>query len=109
MNYEKIGMRIRLFRQKKGLSQEQLAELADISVTHMSHIETGNTKLSLPVFVAISKALDVRTDELLHDPSPDHSSVIRELTGVLDTCTPEQARCIVDIVKATKQSFDKNL
>ena len=54
MNYAKIGMRVRLFRQKRGLSQEQLAELADISVTHMSHIETGNTKLSLQVLVDIA-------------------------------------------------------
>lgn len=109
MNYEKIGMRIRLFRLKKGLSQEQLAELVDISVTHMSHIETGNTKLSLPVFVALAEALDVRTDELLHEPTPDQSSVLRELASVIDTCTPQQARCIADIVKAAKQSFDQNL
>lgn len=109
MDYEKIGMRIRLFRQKKGLSQEQLAELADISVTHMSHIETGNTKLSLPVFVALSKALSVRTDELLHDPIPEHSSVLREISSVISTCTPQQARCIADIVKATKHSIDQNL
>lgn len=106
MDYEKIGMRIRLFRLKKGLSQEQLAELADISVTHMSHIETGNTKLSLPVFFAISQVLNVRTDELLSDPNPDHESVLKELAAVLNTCTPQQARCIVDIIKATKESLD---
>ena len=70
MDYEKIGMRVCFFRRRMGLSQEQLAELVDISVPHMSHIETGNTKLSLPVFVALADALGVRTDELLHDPAP---------------------------------------
>lgn len=109
MDYAKLGMRIRLFRQKNGLSQEQLAELADISVTHMSHIETGNTKLSLPVFVTISRALNVRTDELLNDPAADHSSVLKELIAIIDTCTPQQARCIADIAKAAKNSFDQNL
>lgn len=109
MDYEKIGIRVRLFRQKKGLSQEQLAELVDISVTHMSHIETGNTKLSLPVFVALSNALNIRTDELLHDPIPEHSSVLREITSVIGACTPQQARCIADIVKAVKHSIDENL
>lgn len=108
MDYTKIGMRIRLFRQKKGLSQEQLAEMADISVTHMSHIETGNTKLSLPVFVTIAEALHVRTDELLNDPAPDRDSILRELSAVIDVCTPQQARCIADIVNAAKQSFDQN-
>ncbi len=45
-----IGQKVRKFRKEKGYSQEKLAELVGISVTHMSHIETGNTKLSLAVF-----------------------------------------------------------
>ena len=106
MDYEKIGMRVRFFRRRKGLSQEQLAELVDISVPHMSHIETGNTKLSLPVFVALADALGVRADELLHDPVPEHDSVLRDLTGRLDTCSPQQARCIADIAKAAKTAMD---
>jgi len=109
MDYEKIGMRVRFFRRRKGLSQEQLAELVDISVPHMSHIETGNTKLSLPVFVALANALGIRTDELLHDPAPEHESVLRDLTGILDNCSPQQARCIADIAKAAKDAMDTHL
>ena len=67
MKYYDIGQRIRHYRKACGLSQEALADKADISVTHMSHIETGNTKLSLPVFVKIAEALDVQTDALLYD------------------------------------------
>ena len=51
MDYYKIGQRIRKFRKANNLSQEQLAEKIGISVTHLSHIETGNTKLSLQVLV----------------------------------------------------------
>ena len=67
MNYYEIGQRIRKYRKAYSLSQEQLADKVGISPTHMSHIETGNTKLSLPVLVKISKALSVQTDELLFD------------------------------------------
>lgn len=109
MDYEKIGMRVRRFRRRKGLSQEQLAELVDISVPHMSHIETGNTKLSLPVFVALADALDVRADELLRDPAPDHDSALRDVAAILAACTPQQARCIADIARAVKTSMDKHL
>ena len=59
MDYYKIGQQIRKIRKACGMSQEELAEKVDISVTHMSHIETGNTKLSLAVFVDIAKALKV--------------------------------------------------
>ena len=57
MDYCAIGQRIRKIRKAHGLSQEELAEKVGISTTHMSHIETGNTKLSLPVFVELAKIL----------------------------------------------------
>lgn len=63
MDYYKIGQRIRKYRKAQSLSQEQLAEMTGISVTHMSHIETGNTKLSLPVLVNLAEILGVQTDE----------------------------------------------
>lgn len=53
MDYYEIGQRIRKFRKAHDLSQEQLAEKVGISTTHMSHIETGNTKLSLQVLVVL--------------------------------------------------------
>lgn len=67
MDYYEIGERIRKMRKAHEFSQEELAEKIGISTTHMSHIETGNTKLSLPVLVAISLALEVQTDDLLFE------------------------------------------
>lgn len=46
MDYYEIGQRIRKMRKAHEFSQEELAEKIGISTTHMSHIETGNTKLS---------------------------------------------------------------
>lgn len=110
MDYFEIGQRIRKIRKARGLSQEYLAEKADISVPHMSHIETGNTKLSLPVLVAISDALSVRVDDLIYGVSPyTASSALDDIASILQTCTPQQARCIADIAKAAKQAFDRNL
>ena len=108
MDYQAIGQRIRKIRKARNLSQEKLSELVDISVPHMSHIETGNTKLSLPVFVALTEVLDIRADELLYDPTPDHDSILQEITAVINSCTPQQARCITDMAKAMKVSLDHN-
>lgn len=109
MDYYKIGQRIRKIRKAHGLSQEELAEQIDISTTHMSHIETGNTKLSLPVFVDIAAALDVRTDDLLDSNTVTTSAVMEEISAVLDRCNAQEAKIIADIVKATKLSMDKHL
>ena len=75
MDHYEIGQRIRKIRKARGISQERLAELVDISTTHMSHIETGNTKLSLPVLVALATALETRVDELLYDIPPGERCV----------------------------------
>lgn len=110
MDYYAIGQRIRKIRKAHNLSQEELAERIGISTTHMSHIETGNTKLSLPVFVDLAAALEVRTDELLYDSdSAVRSASIEEIVRLLDTCTTQQVKIIEDVVKATKTSLNKYL
>ena len=109
MNYYKIGQQIRRFRKAQGLSQEELAERIDVSVTHMSHIETGNTKLSLPVLVEITNALDISADDLLRDIPSNREQALGELAAVLDSCSAQQLRIITDVVKATKISLDKHM
>ena len=91
------------------MSQEMLAEKIGISVTHMSHIETGNTKLSLPVLVDIALVLEVQTDDLLFDNVGGRSVAEGELYDILSSCSTEQVRIILDIVKATRASLEKHL
>ena len=107
MDYYQIGQRIRKYRKAQGLSQEELAARAGISVTHRSHIETGNTKLSLPVFAGLANALGVQADELLLDRGSERSRALAELSDTLDRCTAQQLRILTDIVKAAKIALDK--
>ena len=107
MDYYMIGQKIRKFRKGCGLSQEQLAEKVGISTTHLSHIETGNTKLSLPVFVDIAEALSVQTDELLYDTPSINLSTKAEILNVLDSCSTQDFYILRDIINATKCSLYK--
>jgi len=109
MDYYKIGQNIRKIRKIHGFSQEELAEKVDISTTHMSHIETGNTKLSLPVLVELANILNVKVDELLgREVDTSVEMLCGEIATVMERCTPEQARIIADTVKALKLSLDMN-
>lgn len=108
MDYYKIGQRIRACRRAVGLSQEQLAEATGISVTHMSHIETGNTKLSLSVFAALAEALHVRADTLLRDdPLVEDSDVFREIAALLSACGDRESRILLDTLRAMKLALDR--
>ncbi len=105
MNYKDIGKRIRQYRKLKNLSQEQLAEKIEISVPHMSHIETGSTKLSLQVLVDISIALDVNTDDLIFGEKPQ--TMINQIIKILSDCNENQIAFITDIIKTTKDALEK--
>ena len=110
MDYYEIGQRIRKFRRARGLSQEQLAERVVISITHISNIETGNTKLGLSVFVDIASALEVQADALLYDqPRDSISTAANEIGDVLENCSAAQARILAEVVKTAKQAMDAYL
>ncbi len=109
MDYYAIGQRIRKARKAHNLSQEELAEKIGISVTHMSHIETGNTKLSLSVFARLAAALETRADDLLYDAPAKRSLLMDELALVLDGCTTQQIAVLCDLMKAAKIALNKYL
>jgi len=110
MDYFEIGQRIRKYRKACGMSQEALAAEVDISVTHMSHIETGNTKLSLPVLVTIAEVLAIQTDDLIFgEKRMTKTDYTDDLARLLEDCSAKEARIIVDAAKDLKITLKKYL
>ncbi len=73
MDLSAIGSRIKAAREKKHLTQEDLAAIVDLSSTHISVIERGVKPPKLETFVKLANALEVSADSLLQDVV-DHSS-----------------------------------
>ncbi len=62
--YKYLGLNIAYYRKTKGLSQIALAELINISRTHMSRIETAECAVSLDVLFDICDVLDISPEKL---------------------------------------------
>jgi transcriptional regulator with XRE-family HTH domain len=60
----KVGSQVRLHRKSQGLSQERLAELADMHPTYISNIERGKVTASAYSFYKITQALRIKLVEL---------------------------------------------
>jgi len=60
-----IGENIRTFRKRAGLSQETLAEKAELNPKYVSEVERGRVNISLDALTRISEGLKVRVAELL--------------------------------------------
>ena len=61
-----LGHKIRLERMKRDISQEQLAELANISTRTISDIERGITDIRYTNLLQISEAFEMNISELLN-------------------------------------------
>jgi transcriptional regulator with XRE-family HTH domain len=59
-----LGANIRLFRKKASLSQEELAEKADLHPVYVSQVERGHKAVSVEALWKISKALRVSLSNL---------------------------------------------
>ena len=62
IDYVALGRRIRAERRRQDLTQEQLAEMADISESFMGHIERGGRVLSVETLIRLANALNISAE-----------------------------------------------
>lgn len=67
LDYIAVGRRIKNIRQKKQYSQQNIAEMTNISEKYISEIECGKKEGRLDIYVRIAAALDVSLDEFVKD------------------------------------------
>lgn len=106
IDYKSIGIRIRNVRKAKKMTQEQLAEAAEVGVTHISHIETGNSIPSLQVVVNIINALGCSADELLCMEINQAQPMVNSwLTELVEDCSDTEIKMIADMVISLKTAM----
>ncbi len=109
IDYDAIGMRVKIARIKSKLTQDSLAEKTGLSVVHISNIENGNAKMSLSSVIEIANALSVSVDELLCDNVVHSNHVFnKEAQEILSDCSPYDIRILVDILKSSKEALRKD-
>lgn len=65
MDYAALGKRVRICRINMKLSQERLAEYADVSISFIGHIERGTRIPSVETVYKLCKVLGVSADFLM--------------------------------------------
>lgn len=64
MLLKQLGLSIKLARVRKGLSQEELAELANLHRTYIGMVERAERNITVINLIQIAKALDISLDRL---------------------------------------------
>lgn len=67
LDFSVIGKRIKEVRSERNLTQEYIANVTGVNVSHISNIETNKVKVSLTLLVGICNALDCTLDYILQN------------------------------------------
>ncbi len=99
MNIKKdFGQRIKELRNKKGITQYQLAEMVGIDPKHMSHIEIGR---SFPKADLIEKfnALEIEYPELFNTQHlEDREIIFKKLINYLKNASDSELQVIYKLI-----------
>ena len=101
-----IGARLRQVRLAKNLTQPQLAEAADISVSFLSNLENGRQTMNIKTMSALLDILNISADWLLGNStdSANHAAAM-EIEKELSSCTPKEREAILRLVLLMKDAI----
>jgi len=106
MDKKDLGVRIRNLRKEANYTQEELAELADMSPVYLGEVERGQKSIGVDKFINIIKALGVSADYVLCNELPSGKPyVFDDITQKLEKLDPKQRKTVLDII----DGYIKNL
>ena len=103
---QELGQKIKRMRTSRGLTQEQLAEMVDVSQRTMSGVEIGENFVTAETLDKIIKALNTTAEELF---STNHiketSDLVKEMHMDIEyfSKNPEKLETVYKIIKALKK------
>lgn len=107
VDFDLMGQKIKDARDKARLTQEQLAENVDLSVTHISAIENNNSGVSVASLVKIANELNVSLDWLLFDKTEGLYFIENEVSRLFSDCTDREAQILLNFLKSDKEILRK--
>ena len=94
-----FGKRLKEIRQKRGFTQFQLAEKAEIDAKHMSHIETGRSFPKADLIEKFAKILNVEYNTFFNiTRHKSREEIIAEINSLLDNTGDEKLGIIYRVI-----------
>ncbi|MDO5539155.1 MAG: helix-turn-helix domain-containing protein [Eubacteriales bacterium] len=103
-----ISENLRYLREKRGYTQEKLAEMVGLSASHISKVESGQRRVGMKTYLHILNVLNVSPDEYvlcaMNEISENDAERLRE---ILEDCTEEEREFLLASLKNLKENMRK--
>ena len=95
------GEKIKGFRIKMGLTQNQVAEALSVTPGYISNVENGRTAMSLRILTYYAKLMNISLDSLVGNLESDYSATAldRELLEEIAKFSEKDKRKILETLK----------
>ena len=100
-----IGNKLYTIRKKMGMTQAEVAELADLSDRTYADIERGTVNMRIETILRICNVLHITPDEILTENAPTLSAKQEELWQRLDTLSPKDKETALRLLEVYLQSL----
>ena len=100
IDYCALGRRLAQIRKDRGLTQEKLAERANLANNYISNIENGRSIPSLETVVKLCQALEATPNDLLMETVQEREEyMLREMGDTIALCTPRERRLVAGFIR----------
>lgn len=107
IDYTAVGKKIREQRKKLNITQEQLAEMCEVSPSYIGHIERGSRNLSMNTAIKLCSALEIGLDFLFLDSAQDSSEITNCINSALSACSDKQKESFLKTIKILADNINK--
>lgn len=101
----RIGRRIKTLREKRSITQKELADRVMISPSSITRLESGETMVSVQTLQLIARSLKVPVGVFLDEQREDIECDDPEVMELLKKCTPSQREKLNQIFKLILDCF----
>ncbi len=101
-----IGNKLFAIRKKAGMTQEEVAEAAELSLRTYADVERGCVNMRVETILRICKALNITPDEIFTQTSAEANATQEEIMDKLSSCRPKEKEAALKLLKVYLQSIE---
>ncbi len=95
-----LGDTIKKARKSKGLSQRKVADMADIEVRTVMHIENYEDNPKMVALYALIRALEIDPQEIFYPEQNCDAPTVEKLGLLIAQCSEQEAQILLPAVRA---------
>ena len=105
-DFQIISANLKYLREKSGYTQEQLAEITGLSVSHISKVEAGLRRVGMKTYISILQALNVEGNDYINLAVKDsNENNIKQYLAIFEGCSEAETKFLLNSLESLKANL----